>query len=102
MAKLIALYKHPKDKAKFDDYYFSKHVPLAKTLPGLKHYDVSDGGVAGPDGASPYHLVATLTFGSLAEIQQGLTSAKGQVVAGDLANFADGGVELIMFDTRDV
>ncbi|MBL8514234.1 MAG: EthD family reductase, partial [Betaproteobacteria bacterium] len=31
MAKLIALYKTPTDKAAFDDYYFGKHVPLAKT-----------------------------------------------------------------------
>lgn len=102
MAKLIALYNHPKDKAKFDEYYFSKHAPLAKTLPGLKHYDVSDGSVASPGGNSPYHLVATLTFGSLAEIQEGLTSAKGQEVAADLENFADGGVQLMMFDTKDV
>jgi uncharacterized protein (TIGR02118 family) len=101
MAKLVALYKMPKDKAAFDRYYFATHVPLAKKVPGLLEYEVSDGGAYGPSGASPYHLVAILTFDSLAAIRSGLGSPEGQAVAGDLANFADGGVELLMFGTKD-
>ena len=102
MAKIVALYKTPKDTAAFDRYYFATHVPLAKKLPGLRKYDVSDGGAHGPEGASPYHLVATLAFDSLAAIQSALGSPEGQTVAADLANFADGGVELIFFDTKDL
>ena len=102
MAKLIALYKHPKDSAAFDAHYASTHAPLAKTIPGLRHYDVSDGKVAGPVGDTGYHLVATLTFDSMADIEAGLASSQGQATAADLGNFADGGVELLMFDTRDL
>jgi uncharacterized protein (TIGR02118 family) len=102
MAKLVALYKTPKDPAAFDKYYFSKHVPQAKKIPGLKGYDVSDGTAYGPEGVSPYHLVATLHFDTLADIQSALVSPEGQATANDLANFADGGVELIFFDTREV
>jgi uncharacterized protein (TIGR02118 family) len=36
MAKIVALYKEPADPAAFDAYYYSTHVPLAKTLPGLR------------------------------------------------------------------
>ncbi len=32
-ATLLALYKHPKDPKKFDDYYATHHAPLAQTLP---------------------------------------------------------------------
>lgn len=102
MAKLVALYKTPKDTAAFDQYYFATHVPLAKKIPGLKKYDVSDGGAYGPEGASPYHLVATLYFDTLADIRSALGSPEGQATAGDLGNFADGGVELVFFDTRDM
>ena len=77
MSKLIALYKRPEDKATFDDHHFVRHVSLAKTLPGLQLHHIGDGRVAGP-GGTPYHLVAAMTVGSLAEIQQLLASAKGR------------------------
>ena len=102
MAKLVALYKKPQDAAAFDRHYFSTHVPLAKTVPGLRSYEVSTGPVASGTGESPYHLVALLGFDSLAAIQQALGTPEGQATAGDLANFAQAGVELLMFDTKEV
>ena len=100
MAKLVALYKKPADAAAFDKYYFSTHVPKAKTIPGLRSYEVSTSAVTSAAGESPYHLVAMLGFDSLAAIQAALGSAEGQATAGDLANFAQAGVELLMFDTK--
>lgn len=102
MAKLIALYKKPADVAAFDAYYYSTHLPKAKTLPGLRSYEVSTGPVAAGDGDSAYHLVAMLGFDSLAAIQAGLGTPEGQATAADLANFAQAGVELLMFDTKEV
>ena len=102
MAKVIALYKRPADPAAFDAYYFSTHVPLAKTLPGLRGYEVSTGPVATPAGESPLHLAAILSFDSLAAIQAALTSPEGVATAGDLGNFAQAGVDLLMFDTKEV
>ena len=49
MARLIALYKTPKDPAAFDRYYFATHAPLAKKIPGLRKYEVSQGGVQVPE-----------------------------------------------------
>jgi uncharacterized protein (TIGR02118 family) len=102
MARLLALYKTPKDASAFDRYYFSTHAPLAKKIPGLRRYEVSDGACLGPGGASGFHLVATLHFDSLEAIQAALASPEGQATASDLENFADGGVELVFFDTREV
>lgn len=102
MAQLIALYKTPADAAAFDRYYASTHLPLAKTLPGLRRYEVSTGPVAGGGGASPYHLVAVLTFDSLAAIEAALGAPEGQATASDLGRFAQAGVELLMFDSREV
>lgn len=101
MAKLIAIYKTPQDTAAFDHYYAATHVPLAWTIPGLRSYDISTGGVASPAGPSGVHLVATLAFDSLEDLQAGLSSPEGQATAADLGNFADGGVDLYMFETVD-
>lgn len=101
-AKLIALYRTPHDVAQFEKYYFEKHVPLAKTVPGLRRYEINAGPVATPGGAAPYHLVAELHFDSLVAISQALSSPEGQATGADLANFASGGVELLVMQTKDI
>ena len=102
MAELVVLYKTPKDAAAFDKYYFETHVPLAKKLPGLKKYAVSKGPVATPGGPSQFHLIAILTFDSMSDMQKAFGSAEGKATAADVPKFATGGVEMQMFDTRDV
>jgi uncharacterized protein (TIGR02118 family) len=101
MAKLVALYKKPADAAAFDAYYFGTHVPLAKKVPGLRSYEVSAGPVATPQGDSTYHLVAILRFDSVEALQRGFDSSEGQKAAGDLANFAQAGVELLIFESKE-
>jgi len=102
MAKLIALYKKPADPAAFDAHYFSTHVPLAKKIKGLRRYEVNVGAVATPQGESPLHLVAILTFDSLVAIQEALGSPEGAATAADLANFAQAGCELLVFDSKEI
>jgi uncharacterized protein (TIGR02118 family) len=97
------MYKTPKDTAAFDKYYFDKHAALAKKIPGLRKYEVSQGQViASPGGPSDYHLVALLHFDNLAAIQAAFASAEGQATAVDVQNFASGGADMLMFDTRDI
>ena len=102
MAMLIAVYKTPADAAAFDRYYYSTHVPLAKTIPGLRSYDVSNGPVGLPKEPGSVHLVALLGFDSLAALGQAMESPQGEATGKDLANFASGGVELMVFDTKPV
>ncbi len=102
MAKVYALYGTPADAAAFDRHYYATHVPIAKRLPGLRRYEVTSGPVTTTTGASPYHLVATLTFDSMAAIQAALASPEGRATAADLPHFATGGVELCFADTREI
>jgi uncharacterized protein (TIGR02118 family) len=102
MARLLVIYRTPKDAATFDRYYAATHIPLAKKLPGLRSYDISSGPVVAPGGgASGVHLVATLGFDSVDAVNAALGSPEGRDAAGDLANFADGGVDLYIFETAD-
>jgi uncharacterized protein (TIGR02118 family) len=97
-AKLIAMYRHPADPAAFDRYYFERHWPLARTLPGLRSYEVSRGGVQGLSGPADIYLIATLGFDSMASVQSALQSDEGQRVAADLAAFAGAGVDIVFFE----
>ncbi len=69
MARLVVMYRTPKDAGIFDKYYFETHVPIAKKIPGLRKYEVSQGPVVTPAGPSGLHLIATLHFDDLAAIQ---------------------------------
>ena len=102
MADVVVTYKTPKDPAAFDKYYVETHIPLAKKMPGLRKYTVSKGPVATPAGPSGNHLIATLTFDSMAAVQAAFGSAEGRAAAGDVGNFATGGADIMFFDTKEV
>ena len=102
MARILAIYKTPTDKAAFDTYYFGTHVPLAKTIPGLRKYEVNASPVMGTQGPSSTYLVATLHFDSMADLAKGMGSAEGKATAADVPKFASGGVEILMFDDKVV
>lgn len=102
MARLVVMYKTPKDAAAFDKYYFETHIPIAKKVPGLTKYEVSQGPVVTPAGPSGLHLIATLHFDDLAAIQRAFASAEGQAAAADVQTFATGGVDMFLFDSREI
>jgi len=102
MARLLVMYKVPRDTVAFDKHYFEKHVPIAKKIPGLRKYEVSQGPVINPMGSSNYHLVAVLHFDDTAAIQNAFASAEGQAAVADVQTFATGGVDIFMFENREV
>jgi len=102
MAQLLVMYKTPKDTEAFNKHYSEKHIPLAKKIPGLRKYEVSQGPVATPAGPSGYHLVAILQYDDMAAIQKAFASPEGQAAVADVQTFATGGVDIFMFDTRQV
>ncbi len=102
MARLVVIYKTPKDATAFDKHYFGTHVPIAKKIPGLRKYEVSQGPVASPAGASGFHLVATLYFDDMAAIQKAFASAEGQAAAADVQTFTTDPPHMLLYDSREV
>ena len=102
MAQVVVLYKTPEDPAAFDKHYAGTHIPLAKKMPGLRKYQVSQGPIGTPAGPSGLHLVAVLTFDDMAAVQNAFGSAEGKATAADVPNFASGGADILIFDTKDV
>ena len=101
MAQILVLYHTPADPAAFDRYYNETHIPIAKRIPGLRSYQVSDGPVQALAGNAP-HLIAILDFESMAGLSAAMASAEGQAAAADVANFASGGVTLLIYDSKPV
>jgi uncharacterized protein (TIGR02118 family) len=102
MAEVVVTYKTPKDPAAFDKYYADTHIALAKKMPGLRKFQISQGPVVSPAGPSGVHLIATLSFDSMAAIQAAFGSPEGKAATGDLANFATGGADVVFYDTKEV
>jgi uncharacterized protein (TIGR02118 family) len=102
MARLVVMYKTPKDKAAFDKHYVETHVPIAKRIPGMRKYEVSQGPIVTPGGPADFHLIAILHFDDLAAIQKAFASAEGQAAAADVQSFATGGADMLLFDSREV
>lgn len=100
MAKLMIRYRAPEAAAAFDRYYLTTHVPLARSIPGLVQFETSHGPVTMPNGPA-IHRVAILQFSSLQSLRAALASPEGQAAKANIGNFADGGADLMFFDTAE-
>lgn len=101
MICLTVLYGQPTDPEEFDRYYRETHIPLASKIPNLKGYTLDKPTSINPEQKSPYHLIACLYFENMETLQSGLSSPEGQAAAGDVPNFATGGVTMLL-DEQEV
>lgn len=104
MARMIVIYKTPEDPAAFDRHYRDVHVPMAKKLPGLRRYSVSDGSIVKVASDPEIYLIATLYFDSLDAIKAAFASDEGKACAADRRNLApdDADVQMYLFDDKEV
>ena len=89
VAKLIVIYRTPRDPAEFDRYYAQVHTPLVKKIPGLRRLEVTRL-TGAPSGASDLYLIAELYFDNAAARESALASNEGKAAEADLPKFAEG------------
>lgn len=87
-ARLLVLYETPGDPETFDRHYRDVHVPLARKLPGLRSYTISND-LAPTRGGEPFYLVAELEWDSTAELLAAFASPEGRATAAD-ATYLEG------------
>jgi uncharacterized protein (TIGR02118 family) len=104
MAGLVANYKKPADAEAFERHYFGTHIPLAKTMAGVRKYEVSAGPVSVLAGPSDVYLIGTVYFDDLEAMEKAFASPEGRATAADRQLYApdDTGVQIFAFDTREV
>lgn len=96
MQKLTVLYGHPTDSQTFEKYYNEKHLPLAATMEGVARLELTKF-LGTPDGQKgDYYRMAELYFNSIEQMQETMSSPEGQATVDDLANFATGGVNVLV------
>jgi len=99
MAIVTVIYKQPKDTAAFEKYYAETHVPLV----GANQQEIGFSRAeltkfeSNLDGSAPaLYRQAELYFPSMAALKKGTATPGFKKVAGDLPNFATGGLEAIV------
>jgi uncharacterized protein (TIGR02118 family) len=99
MHRMLVLYNEPKDPAHFKKYYIETHLPLVSKMQGVKKvsysFDVKPLG-----GKATYFGVFEADFESEAVMMSALSSKEGQAVAGDVPNYASGGVTMVHFPVK--
>ena len=98
MTRLTVLYGHPTDPAEFDRYYHEVHIPLAKTMKGLKGWTIGKCEAAANGEKPPYYMIVGLYADSRAELEAILASEEGRATVADVANFATGGATFFYDD----
>jgi len=102
MAQMIVIYKTPRNPGAFDRHYLDVHVPLARRLPGLRKLETNRGPIISLYGASEAHLLATLHFDSLSDINAAFMSECGRACAADRQQLAPhtNDVQMFLFDSQ--
>lgn len=101
MIRLTVLYGHPTDPAEFDRYYHEVHIPLARTMRGLKGWTIGKCQSADPAERPAYYMIVGLYADSREEMEAILDSPEGKATVADVANFATGGATFL-YDEEEV
>ena len=104
MARMVVIYRTPEDVEAFDRHYFEIHVPLAKKLPGLRRYEISDGPIVPILGNPDVFRIGTLYFDDMASLKEAFASPEGQAAGADRRIFApdDSGVQMFLSENREL
>ena len=78
------------------DDYAETHVPLGRRLPGLQRLETARLVGTAEGGAAPYYRIAELWFADVDRLQAAAASPEGEALAADVANFATGGVTVVV------
>ncbi|MFZ3588778.1 EthD family reductase [Bacillus sp. DJP31] len=96
MVKLIALYKHPEEKASFDEHYFGTHAPITSKIPGLQKMVVTKVVGSPMGGEGKYYLMCEMFYESHDALKAAMRSDEGKASGKDLMSFAGELVTLLI------
>jgi uncharacterized protein (TIGR02118 family) len=97
MHRLLVTYPRPADPAAFLDYYAGRHVPLARTLPGLLACRWAQPQALGPADGVPFVLFEA-DFASEGAMFEALGSDIGRAVAADVPRYSPAGATLVHYE----
>ncbi len=100
MIKLVVLWNPPEHMTpeEFDRRYFAEHVPLARSIPGVRKY-LTTKFLQSPDGSPPrYYRMAELYYDSVDAAMKGRASAQSQAARQQIVDWKWRDVHFIIGD----
>jgi uncharacterized protein (TIGR02118 family) len=85
-ARFLVFWERPSDPEAFERHYREVHIPLARKIPGLRSYAITDNPV--PVRGEPFFRIAELRWDTLDDLRAGIDSPEGRAVADDVDNLA--------------
>ena len=102
MARMVVIYKTPKDVKAFDEHCYGVHT-ACETAAWASSIYYQQGPVTTMASAKDAYLVGTLEFESMAAIKEAFMSDLGRACADDRRILAaNEDVEMYLFDSEDV
>jgi uncharacterized protein (TIGR02118 family) len=83
-ARLLVFWERPTDPEAFERHYREVHIPLARKIPGLRSYAITDD--PAQTRGEPFFRIAELRWDSLDALRAGFASPQGRAVAADVDN----------------
>lgn len=81
-ARFLVFWERPTDPEAFERHYREVHIPLARRIPLLRSYAISDNPV--PVRGEPYFRIAELRWDSMDDLRAGIDSPEGKACADDV------------------
>jgi uncharacterized protein (TIGR02118 family) len=99
---IVIWQKTPSDVEAFDRHYREVHIPLGKSLPGLRRYSLSRN-LNPVRGEAPYR-VAELDFDDADALRRAFESPEGRATAEDVEKMSEWspGVQSMIYEIEDL
>lgn len=82
-ARFLVFWEQPTDPEAFERHYREVHIPLARKIPKLRSYAITDNSV--PVRGERHFRIAELRWDSMDDLHAAIASPEGQAVADDVA-----------------
>lgn len=102
MIRVVALHNPPVELSSYDDYYVNVHMPLVRSVPGVRNIRFGRVLRAADGGRPPYFLISDVYFDDEEALQRALDSPEMAAAFADVPNFATGGVSIMICEAEDV
>ena len=99
MIKYVAMYRTPADVEAFDESYFTTHVPIANSTPGLVRTEIARV-LKTVTGEPSLHVLAELYFESYDSLKAAFKTSEWAASGANLAEW--GGLELVSMYIAEV
>ena len=94
--KITVLYGQPKSPDAFEKYYAETHMPIARTIKGVRRIELSKVAQASGAPAPAFYRIAELYFSSKAQMDKVMATPEAKATVADLPNFATGGFTVLV------